>query len=647
MDNEIRDNSPVCDLVRQMQTDYTSGTTKISKYVENDQYETINRIDAYLNSKHITGSTDSQGREKPFFNIVTAAVNVWFRATDIDRKDIKIKATRSYQDIAAFLATCHVQKWMTKAKFGKYLNSWGRTLSKYGSAVTKFIESNGKLNIRVIPWNRIICDVIDFDANPVIEMLELTPSQLRKKKEYDQVLVEKLIEADRAARTDLEGQQRDAKSGYIKVYEIHGELDKSFKTGKETDKGKFKQQMQVVSFVAGKDDGKFDDFVLYKGWEAKTPYQKDDLIEEDDQTLSIGAVQNLFDAQWRTNHRLKSVEDQLDLASKLIFQTADSRFQGQNVLTAIEQGDVLVHAVNQPLTQVANTSHDVVSQTSVLQLWRNLGKEINGISDAMLGANQPAGSAWRQTEALLQESHSLFEVMTENKGLALEDMFREYILPYIKKQMDTSEEIAATLDSYGITKIDSRFIPNEAIRRGNKQMIDQALAGQEAQQADYGAHQKQIQSELQQQGNQRFFKPSDIPDKTWKELFKDLEWELEVDITGEQTDTQAVMQTLNTALKMFVTATPQQLADPNFKLVFNKILEQSAVISPIEIASIPPTPPPTPMNKVSESMSYKDVPDDVKRQIEQQAGLKPSTEGAPQQDQTQVNNQTKVPQLTK
>ncbi len=34
------------------------------------------------------------------------------------------------------------------------------------------------------------------------------------------------------------------------------------------------------------------------------------------------------------------------------------------------------------------------------------------------------------------------------------------------------------------------------------------------------------------------------------------------------------------------------------------------------------------LNKVMETMNYKDVPDDVKREIEQQAGLKPSTQGA-------------------
>ena len=83
--------------------------------------------------------------------------------------------------------------------------------------------------------------------------------------------------------------------------------------------------------------------------------------------------------------------------------------------------DILVHAENKPLTQLANSSHDITSLQNFAIQWKSLGNEINGVSESMLGNNPPSGTAWRQTEALLQESHSLFEIMTENKGLAIEE----------------------------------------------------------------------------------------------------------------------------------------------------------------------------------------------------------------------------------
>jgi len=579
---ESYEHNSVCELVRKAEQDYTSGITKHSKYVDLDQYETLNKIDAYLNSKHISGETDSMGREKPFFNIVTAARNIWYRATDLDRKNIKVKPTKSTDYVAAFLATVHLQDWMRKTNFGVFLNNWGLSLATYGSSVTKFVEQGDHLSAEVIPWNRIICDTVDFDANPVIEKLYFTPAQLKKRKGYDQEMVDKLIKAV-SARETMDGQAKDTKSDFIELYEVHGEMPLSYLTGKDKDKDEYVQQMHTVSFVATKEKGKYDDYTVVSGREKNSPYMITHLIKEEGQTLSIGSVQNLFDAQWMQNHTVKSIKDQLDLASKLIFQTSDGNFVGQNALNSIESGDILIHAINQPLTQL-NNNPDTTALQNFGSQWKSLGNEINGISEAMQGLNQPAGSAWRQTEALLAESHSLFELMTENKGLQLEDMLRKYVIPHLKKKMDSTEEVSATLDSYNIKQIDAKYIKSEATRQGNKEVIEASIKGELAN-PDFEAIGKDIQSQLSEMGNERFFKPSEADDKTWKDIFKDLEWELEVDITGESADREAAT-TLNTVFQT-IASNPMILNDPNARLVFNKILEKAGSISPIELATLP------------------------------------------------------------
>lgn len=244
----------IYDLVRKAEQNDQQGSTTISKYVTFDMRENIEKIDAYLNSKHISGDTDDMGREKPFFNIVTAAVNIWYRATDIDRKNIRIKASKAGDTVLSFLGTVHLQQWMRKSNFGQFLNEWGRSLVRYGSTVIKFVEKDGELYAEVIPWNRLIVDPIDFDANPRIEVLELTPAQLRKREGYDQEIVEKLIET-KVTRETMEGQNKDNRSEYIKIYEIHGELPLSFLTGKDKDDDTYVQQMHVISFVEGKGKG--------------------------------------------------------------------------------------------------------------------------------------------------------------------------------------------------------------------------------------------------------------------------------------------------------------------------------------------------------------------------------------------------------
>lgn len=582
----------VAELVRKNEEDFVRGETSLSKYVDFSLNENIEKIDAYLNSKHTSGETDAMGRDKPFFNIVTSAVNIWYRATDLDRKDIKIKATKSREIMTSFIATVHLQNWMRKDNFGAFLNEWGRTLARYGSAVVKFVENGEGLHAMVVPWNRLIVDAVDFDNDVTIEVLEMTPAQLSKKKGYDQEIVKKLIDATTTRKT-TDGHQKDNKDNFIKVYEVHGDMPLSYLTGKDKDEDEYVQQMHVISFVAGKEKGDFDDFTLISGKETNHPYMITHLIKEDGRSMSIGAVEHLFEAQWMMNHSVKSIKDQLDLASKLIFQTSDGNFVGQNALSSIENGDILIHATNQPLTQLANNSNDIASLQNFQSQWKSLGNEITGISESMMGTAAPSGTAWRQVEALLQENHSLFEIMTENKGLHVEEMMRKYILPYLKKKMNTADEISATLDAQGIEKVDKKYVPIEATKRLAQKIANHILTTGEV--PTIGAEDEQIEIdgvkiELDEQGNQRFFVPDELSDLTWKEFFKDMEWELEVDITGEQKDKQNNMATLVTVLQA-IGGNPALLQDENARMILNKILEMTNAVSPAELASIKATPP--------------------------------------------------------
>ena len=588
----------IFEIVRQMEADDLLGETKISKYVSFSLRETIERIDAYLNSKHISGDTDSQGREKPFFNIVTAAVNIWFRATDIDCKNISVKATKRSHQIIAFLATILLQDWMRKTAFGIFLNDWGRILARYGSADSKFVEKGDELYCEVVPWNRLICDAVDFENNVKIEKLWLSSDKLKEKKEYNQELIEKLLD-NLETRKTIDGQKKDNKSEYILIYELHGKMPLAYLTGKIDDYDVFTQQIQIITFLQKKDKPEkselveFDDYTLYAGKESRDPHQLDHLIKEDGRTLAIGAVEHLFEAQWMVNHTQKTTKDQLDLASKMLHQTSDDNLQGKNILNDLENGGILIHALNQPITRLDNQP-DITALQSFGQQWQALGREINGISEAMATGEVKSGAPWRQVQALLQESHSLFELMAENKGLAIKKMLTKFIIPHLKKKMDNTDEISAILESQQIKQIDSLYVPNEVIKRLNEKKKKTILSGQiynpMNEPMDRQIETANIQNELNQMGNQRFIKPSDIPTETWKKVLKDLEWEVEIDVTGEAVDNQAAMATYDMILKFLLGLQGRQMTAEE-RLVFDKLITITGHISPLEIRQVVSTQP--------------------------------------------------------
>jgi hypothetical protein len=581
--------NPVATLVQKMEQDYLIGETTRSKYVTENFYEDLCTIDAYLSSKHTSGDKDSFGRVKPFFNIVLAARNIWFRATDIDRKNIRIKAGKAKDYIPSFLATVHLQDYMRRENFGQFLNDWGLVLASYNSAVCKFIEKDNRLHTVVVPWQKLIVDTVDFENNPKIEILELTEAQLRKNKEYNQKMVEALCQTV-ASRETIDKTKKDTKDNYIKLYEVHGELPLSYLTGKERDEDEYVQQMHIISLVGNKSKGGFDDFTLYSGREKQDPYLLTSLIKNTDGSISLnGSVKNLFEAQWMTNHSIIATKNQLDLASLLIFQTSDTKFAGQNVLANIQDGEIMIYAKDQPLTQLSNTSHDITALQSFGQQWQVLAQELTSTPDIMKGENMPSGTAFRQAAIIQQESHSNFEIMTENKGLAIEEMMRRYIIPYLKKKMDTSEEVSATLEDYDITKIDSIYIPNEAVKRFNQKAVQAVIDKTEL--PNLQEEMQGVKQELGTLGNQRFFKPSEISTKTWQDVFKDFEWEAEVEITDETIDKEPVLTTLSSVLQTIAT-NPMILQDPNARMIFNKILEETGRVSAIELSTASSQPQP-------------------------------------------------------
>lgn len=596
------------EIVRKAEQNYVQGTVKLGEHVDWSMHDTVERIYAYLNSKHISGATDSLGRPKPFFNIVTAAVNVWYRATDIDRKDIRFIPTSRSTVLLSFIANVLLQNWMEKANFGVFLNKWGRALAQYGGAVRKFVEVDGELKADVIPWSRMIVDPIDFDALPRIEKFYKTPAQLKNMATkghpdyagYDMEVVKDLCE-NITSRETSRGEKKDNMAEFVEVYEVHGMLDARLleedpNTTLEDEDTEYVQQMHVISFIQD-EDGDVKDYTLYKGREKRDVYGKDALIEEEGRTLPIGAVEILFDSQWMSNHSMKAWKDNMDLASKMVFQTSDGNFVGRNVLNAIENGQILIHKENMPLTKLANDEYDLSNIQGFQNAWRMVSSELTSTPDAIRGNTLPSGTPYSLAAYQGAQANSLFEIMTENKGLALIEMIKDYVITHIKKQLKNKKEIVAILDDAGIREIDSMFVPKAAIRNFNRKAVESVISALENDDLSQvpSPYQKDIEEskvaqELAQYGNKRFFTPDEYDELEWDEVFKDFEWDnLRIEVTNEQADKQAILQTL---ASLYTVAAQTDPVAAN--VILGKVLTETGIVSPLEVSTLSARPAQSP-----------------------------------------------------
>ncbi|MEM5871459.1 MAG: hypothetical protein QW051_01160 [Candidatus Aenigmatarchaeota archaeon] len=571
-------------LIKKQEERLISGKPiRIGKYATHNHLEKIYTILAYLNSQHISGPLDSQGREKPFLNIVIPAVNVWYKATDLDEKDIIFRPTEGKNRFKAFIATVMLRNWMrgytNKGKiqdnFGLFLNEWGYNLAAFGSAVAKFIERDDYLYSSVVPWDRIICDPVDFDSAPVIEKVFYTPDEL-KMMPFDEEAVKEVLQRfeKRDRRTTLTNQPIDEADEYIGVYELHGVLPLSYLTGKESDRDIYQQQMHIVFIDKGR-KRETTGITLYAGKEEKHPYMIAHLLKQPGRTLSIGAVEYLFDTQWMVNHSIKAAKDQLELASKTLLQTSDAQFLGRNITVDVDVGDILITDDNKPIQRVDTTPSAIPFLIQFLQVWKENGRDIVGAYEAITGESMPTNTPYRLGAILNIESHNLFEIMRESKGLYLEKMLRHYVLPYFKKKLNNADEVVLHLEGKEINDFDQLALPIHLAQELKTRLgIGDLPTREELLEV--------IQQRNNLMGNLRSLK---IASKTWKEYFSDLDMDaIEVDITGEKKNRAAFFSLANALLQLII-QNPNALQNPDARMLINQIMDEAGYVSPLQFSN--------------------------------------------------------------
>ena len=121
--------------------------------------------------------------------------------------------------------------------------------------------------------------------------------------------------------------------------------------------------------------------------------------------------------------------------------------------------------------------------------------------------------------------------------------------------------------------------------------MDTDLKGGTPEPIDTNAAQDMVRQKMFENTDNVFLKPSEIDSTTWKEVFKDFEWDCEFEITGENEDKQAALTTLNTTLQLLLSKQGQPFT-PQEKLVFNKILALTGEVSTAEIDSVQTSPQP-------------------------------------------------------
>lgn len=542
-----------------------------------NQYHTLKKITAYIESRYLSGKYDALGRRKPFYNINGRLLNKQRTAEDIDTKDIQLTTTKPDHYAKSLLMTVANKKWMKKVNFAKTLNEMTKKRGEHGGVLVKKVMKDGILDIDVIDLTKIITDPTDIESGVKIdpqvyniaELLEMKKTAGWGMGEFEGSIEESINTLKKNNRENGENTE------YITVYVVDGVLPRTF-VDPEADELDFSNQMHVITLDNnGGDVGQ--GVTLFSAERKENVYKYLPYLLLSDRSLGMGVVEASFEAQESINEAKINERNALDIASRAIFQQPEGASTARNIYTDMVDGDFLEYTSG-PAGLLNATPSSLGYHKNVIEDWKGQISDQSSVLDANTG-NMPASTTFRGMALQNQEANSVFELRREEMGIFIREIYTDWVIPFLKKWVKKQEFIEGELSSTEMQRVLEDYAYKKARTEVDSKYFDGAYN-------DLPAGQKFAQMSLDTE-IQKDLIMQDLPkDKLWlksgDKYLDGVEFDLDILITGEQRDKQVFVSNKVDLFNAYNAVADRFNTDPNVSTKLNEIAEALGM-KPFEI----------------------------------------------------------------
>ena len=542
-------------------------------------FEHILKTVLYKNSQFF----DKPDNNKPFKNIIRPILNLQYRAEGFDVKDIELFIKDSEKYFKSFLIRKYHESWAREEEIDTFIDAMVESYVDFGGALVKK-KADGAPEL--VPLQRIaFCDQTDILAGTICEKHFYSPSQLLEtatENGWDYNKAKLLVEL-----CELEKKESYANTGtetpspYVAIYELHGNLPVGWLDDEDSDyeNKEYSPQVHICGFfkmTEKKGEYKNNGITLFSAPEKKPRYK---FIARDaiyGRALGMGGAEELFQDQVWTNYAEIHKKYLMDSASKTIFQTADQMLANKNNINSLGNNAILVHEAGKPLTQVNTYPTSFALFDNLVNEWQAHAQQMGAASDPILGEEPKSGVPFRLQALVTQEAHSLHEYRKGKLATFLDEIYRDWIIPGISKQIVGGKEFVAELDLDELQNLADSLVICET----NKVLKDGILEGVNFTPEQVESFKQTVRESFMKGDKRKFF-------EILKDEMKNIPIDVKVNIAGKQKYSQLYLDKLNNVFRT-IAANPQILQVPGMAKLFNEILEAGG-LSPIDfpISSLP------------------------------------------------------------
>lgn len=518
------------------------GSSESVRYLKNDtkdynfsQWETLQLIDLYYNSKFETGQIDSEGQRKLFLNICKFRSDVASKQIDLDVKNFNFLPEEGESEWGAFLISKEFKYWAKENYLGELLNTCVENFPKYGWVVMKRVK--GKLEHVPLQTLRNQQDAKSLAKAKyvIIEHKDMSVSDMEEMKGWD-----------------IKG--LDMKFGETEtVYERYGSVsEKDFNIYKGIEGGDEDREIDCLTICTLKKENEtVSGHVLFMEQITERPFVECFWSKQHGRLMGVGEIENQFENQIGANMSFNLYRRQLLWSSKKIFQSPDDSI-AKNLIRDVKDGDVLQIGTNGNITPVDMSNRAGADFASFQTILEKNSDQKGFTYESATGAALPSGTPFRLGVLMTNAVNSHFDLKREKLGLCFKQAIMQLVMKDFKKEFDEQHIVSMFADEEGyeaLKQIAINLNTNDEIKK-------QMFAGQNPDPVV-------IKQKVTEQLDTARFLFVNIPDS----FYKDINYKVTLDITGEEVDVPKQIETLTNVYTGMV-----QRGDPRADRVLSKIL---------------------------------------------------------------------------
>ncbi len=568
------------DEIQQFQTE----VVQIGESHDFSQAKLVRRIGLFENHIYPTGKFDSQGNYKHWFDIQTNPIDSEVKNIDFDTKNVEAYSPRKSDELLCIVTNLSTKDYMRRTGQAEEFNSAIEEGSGWGNVVWKKVRGS---------YER--CDLKNFyvvnqtakclDESPAIERHQFSAADLRAMSgKWENIALVLETCGSKTYQSSLGDTSSDTTVPFFDIYERNGEVCvadlKKLKGETPTEKDEDTYIQARIIAVGKKGDASNTvniEYILFaeemKGKKNSDIYKEYHRGRYKGRWFREGIYELTFDLQVRGNEIGNQLARGLEFASKKWF-TSEDKLIVQNMMTDMKNGDVLrTKGLTAVETRMEGFDQLIAEWNRIIAL-RN---EITNSNEIVQGDELPSGTPFRLGALYNQNANKLYDFLREKLAIPLSQIFEEWIIPDLIKDLRAEDIIRLTGDSEMLKRLCVLIVEDWYIHN--------LIA--------IGPHTPDIAAAIKEQKVMELMKRPQLLMEGVSELLKNFKPHVCVDITGEGVNLDAELQTLGSFAQL--------TADPVRR---DAIVELMARKKNLDFGALPKSPPmpmnPAPVSKAKE-----------------------------------------------